>query len=250
MSETIKAVIVEDELASRTTLNNYLNKYCSQVEVLEMADSIASGLAAIKSHKPDLVFLDIEMPYGNAFDLLESIDEVDFEIIFVTAYKDYAIKALNLSAAYYILKPIDIDELVAAVTKICERQKSDESILHSKILLDNIKSNNLINKKIVLPQMDGFEVININDIIRAEANDNYTHIYLVNGKKHLVSKTLKHFDDLLTEFDFIRTHKSHLVNLKYITKYIKGKVGRLRMSDDSYVDVSATRKKQLFDKFK
>jgi two-component system LytT family response regulator len=116
--------------------------------------------------------------------------------------------------------------------------------------MDNIKSNTIQHKKIVLPQMDGFEVVNVNDIIRAEANDNYTNLYLTNGKTYLVSKTLKHFDDMLGDFDFIRTHKSHLVNLQYITKYIKGKSGQVRMSDDSYVDVSATRKKELLERFK
>lgn len=250
MSDKLKAIIVEDEEASRITLNNYLNKYCANVEVLDMADSVQTGLAVIKKHQPDVVFLDIEMPYGNAFDLLESLDNIDFEIIFVTAYRDYAIKALNLSAAYYILKPIDIDELVSAVDKIAERKKEGEDIFHTKILMDNIKSNSIQHKKIVLPQMDGFEVINVNEIIRAEANDNYTNFYLTGGKTFLVSKTLKHFDELLSEFDFIRVHKSHLVNLQYITKYIKGKGGQVRMSDDSYVDVSATRKKELLERFK
>lgn len=250
MSDKLKAIIVEDEEASRITLSNYLNKYCANVEVLDMADSVQTGLTVIKKHQPDVVFLDIEMPYGNAFDLLESLDNIDFEIIFVTAYRDYAIKALNLSAAYYILKPIDIDELVSAVDKIAERKKEGEDIFHTKILMDNIKSNSIQHKKIVLPQMDGFEVINVNEIIRAEANDNYTNFYLTGGKTFLVSKTLKHFDELLSEFDFVRIHKSHLVNLQYITKYIKGKGGQVRMSDDSYVDVSATRKKELLERFK
>jgi len=245
----LKAVIVEDEAASRETLNNYINKYCTAIDVVEMADSVKSGLAAIKANNPDVVFLDIEMPYGNAFDLLDSLDEISFEIIFVTAYRDYAIKALNLSAAYYILKPIDIDELVAAVEKITANKKEGEENFHTKILIDNIKSNAIQHKKIVLPQMDGFEVVNVSEIIRAEANDNYTNFYLTNGKKFLVSKTLKYFDDLLSDFDFIRIHKSHLVNLQYITKYIKGKGGQVRMADDSIVDVSATRKKELLEKF-
>lgn len=246
----LKAIIVEDEEASRVTLNNYLTKYCKHVNVLQMADSVQSGLEAIKNHQPDVVFLDIEMPYGNAFDLLESLDEIDFEIIFVTAYRDYAIKALNLSAAYYILKPIDIDELIAAVEKITLRKKQGEDIFHTKILMDNIKNNNIQHKKIVLPQMDGFEVVNVNEILRAEANDNYTKFYLSNGKTYLISKTLKYFDDLLAEFDFIRIHKSHLVNLQYITKYVKGKGGQVKMSDGSLVDVSTTRKKALLERFK
>jgi two-component system LytT family response regulator len=215
-----------------------------------MADSVKTGIEAIIKNKPDVVFLDIEMPYGNAFDLLETLDEINFEIIFVTAYRDYAIKALNLSAAYYILKPIDIDELVIAVEKIVERKNAGDANFHTKILMDNLKSNTIQHKKIVLPQMDGFEVVNVNDIIRAEANDNYTNFYLTNGKTLLVSKTLKHFDDLLADFDFIRIHKSHLVNLQYITKYIKGKGGQVRMFDDSFVDVSATRKKELLERFK
>lgn len=246
----LKAIIVEDEAASRETLNNYINKYCPEVEVVEMADSVKSGLKAIKRINPDVVFLDIEMPYGNAFDLLDALDEIPFEIIFVTAYRDYAIKALNLSAAYYILKPIDIDELVFAVQKIAKRKTAGDTNFHTKILIENIKSTSIQNKKIVLPQMDGFEVVSINDIIRAEANDNYTNFYLSNEKTFLVSKTLKHFDDLLCDFDFIRIHKSHLVNLQYITKYIKGKGGQVRMSDDSFVDVSAIRKKELLERFK
>jgi two-component system LytT family response regulator len=245
----LKAVIVEDEEASRITLKNYITKYCTDIEVLEMADSVKTGIEAIKKNKPDVVFLDIEMPYGNAFDLLDTLDEIDFEIIFVTAYRDYAIKALNLSAAYYILKPIDIDELVLAVEKIVERKNAGDANFHTKILMDNLKSNTIQNKKIVLPQMDGFEVVNVNDIIRAEANDNYTNFYLTNGKTFLVSKTLKHFDDLLADFDFIRIHKSHLVNLQYITKYIKGKGGQVRMIDESIVDVSVNRKKELIERF-
>ncbi|MCB0402648.1 MAG: response regulator transcription factor [Flavobacteriales bacterium] len=247
--KNLKAIIVEDEEASRVTLNNYLARYCKNVDVLDMADSVKSGLNAIQKHQPDVVFLDIEMPFGNAFDLLESLNDINFEIIFVTAYRDYAIKALNLSAAYYILKPIDIDELINAVNKITERKKEGEDVFHTRILMDNIKSNSLQHKKIVLPQMDGFEVIKVNEIIRAEADDNYTKFYLQGGKTYLVSKTLKHFDELLCEFDFIRVHKSHLVNLHHIAKYIKGKGGQVQMSDDSLVDVSPTRKKELIDKF-
>ncbi|MGB0887292.1 MAG: LytR/AlgR family response regulator transcription factor [Vicingaceae bacterium] len=246
----LKAVIVEDEEASRETLNNYITKYCPNVDVLAMADAVQTGLEAIKKHKPDVVFLDIEMPYGNAFDLLDALDEIEFEIIFVTAYRDYAIKALNLSAAYYILKPIDIDELVNAVDKISNNKKEGDDNFHTKILMENIKTNTIQHKKIVLPQMDGFEVVNVNDIIRVEANDNYTNFYLTNRKTHLVSKTLKHFDELLNDFDFIRIHKSHLVNLHYITKYIKGKGGQVRMADESVVDVSPTRKKELLARFK
>jgi len=243
MAQLLKAVIVDDEEASRITLNNYLSKYCPKIIVAQMADGIEQGLAAIEQHQPDVVFLDIEMPYG-------TIDHIAFEIIFVTAYRDYAIKALNLSAAYYILKPIDIDELILAVDKIVERKKEGIDTFHAKILMDNIKTSNIQHKKIVLPQLDGFEVVNVNEIVRVEADDNYTNFFLTNGNTYLVSKTLKHFESLLTEFDFLRVHKSHLVNLQYITKYVKGKGGQVQLIDNSMVEVSPARKKELIDRFK
>ena len=248
--DKLRAIIVEDEEASRETLKNYLAKYCPQVELLAMADSVKSGYEAITQHQPDLVFLDIEMPYGNAFDLLDKFEDISFEIVFVTAYRNYAIKALNLSAAYYILKPIDIDELVNAVTKIEQNRQTSDEYFHTKILMDNIKATSKQLHKIVLPQMDGFEVVQVKDIIRAEANDNYTLFHMEGGKKYLVSKTLKHFENLLTDFDFMRVHKSHLINIQYVTKYVKGKGGQVILSDGSYIDVSVNKKKDLMGRFK
>jgi len=250
MSEKLKAVIVEDELASRETLTAYLEKYCPDVELLAEADSVKSGLEIITLHKPDVVFLDIEMPYGNAFDLLEQIPDVDFEVVFVTAYSNYAIKALNLSASYYILKPISIDELIRAVEKIKANRSKEEVSIHSKILLDNIQEVNKPNHKIVLPLLNGFEVVHVRDIIRCQANDNFTEFYLKDGSKKLISRTLKFYEELLKEFDFIRVHKSHLINFQYVTKYLKGKGGQVEMSDGSTVDVSVNRKADFLEKFK
>jgi len=250
MTELLKAIIVEDEKASRETLKNYLTKYCPQVELLAMADSVESGYKTIISNKPDIVFLDIEMPFGNAFDLLDKFNDIDFEIIFVTAYKDYAIKALNLSAAYYILKPIDIDELIHAVDKIAKNKKENIESFNTKILLQNIKSANSQHKKIVLPQMDGFEVVLLKNVIKAEASDNYTIFFMEDGKKYVVSKTLKHFENLLSEYNFLRIHKSWLINVQHITKYKKGKGGEVHLVDGSSVPVSSTYKRSLLDIFK
>lgn len=245
MTEKLKAIIVEDELASRETLTSYLENYCPDVELIAEADSVKSGFEMIKKHKPDVVFLDIEMPYGNAFDLLEKIENIDFEIVFVTAYSNYAIKALNMSASYYILKPISIDELINAVEKIKKNREEDKVSIHSKVLLENIQSVNKQNHKIVLPQLSGFEVVNVTDIVRCQADDNFTKFFLKDGTSKLISRTLKYYDEILREFKFIRIHKSHLVNFQYITRYLKGKGGQVEMIDGSTVDVSPNRKKEL-----
>lgn len=250
MSEKLKAIIVEDEEASRETLKNYLEKYCPTVNLLAMAESVQQGKEAILKFNPDIVFLDIEMPYGNAFDLLDQLEEIDFEIVFVTAYSNYAIKALNMSAAYYILKPVDIDELIQAVDKITLNKADDNEAFHTKILLENIKRSHHQNQKIVLPQLNGFEVVEVKDIIRCEANDNFTQFYMTNGDKHLICRTLKFFEELLNELDFIRVHKSHLVNAQHIKQYIKGKGGQVKMADGKFVDVSSQKKDILLQWFR
>ncbi len=246
----LKAIIVEDEATSREILRNYIAKYCKQVHVSAEADSVKSGLEAINKHNPDLVFLDVEMPYGNAFDLLEQVDNKSFETIFVTAFDHYAIKALNFSAAYYILKPIDIDELIKAVDKITEKRQSAEHAVRTNILIDNIKIENKQLQKILLPLLDGFEVIQIKDIIHCKANDNFTEFFFTDGSKKLICRTLKFYEDLLGELDFIRIHKSHLVNLQHIKRYKKGKGGQVFMSDGSTLDVAVTKKHILIEKFR
>ena len=245
----LRAIIVEDEEAGRVTLANYIGKYCPGVKIDAMTDSVKSGLEAIKKYRPDIVFLDVEMPFGNGFDLLEQCEEIDFETVFVTAYSEYAIKALNFSASYYILKPIDIDELVNAVEKIKkEKEKNDRSV-HSKILLENIKNSNKQLHKIVLPLLDGFEVVQVKDIIRCQADDNFTIFFLQDGSERMISRTLKFYEEMLKDFDFVRIHKSHLVNIQHIKRYKKGKGGQVIMSDGAEVDVSVKRKKDLLKKF-
>lgn len=245
----LKAIIVDDEEASRDTLKNYLGRYCPDVELMAQADSVKKGIEAIRQYQPDIVFLDVEMPYGNAFDLLEQVQDVSFETVFVTAFSNYALKALNLSASYYILKPIEIDELILAVDKIKKHKEEHKELLHTKILVENIHTENKQAQKIVLPLLDGFEVIQVKDIIRCEANDNFTDFILTGNRKVMICRTLKHYETMLEDYNFVRVHKSHLINVQHVTKYLKGKGGQLIMSDQSYVDVSPNKKEVLMQRF-
>lgn len=245
----LRTVIIDDEQISRDILGNYISKYCNDVEVVGYGENVETGIKIIEKEKPDIVFLDVEMPYGNAFDLLEKIENITFETVFVTAFSEYAIKALNFSASYYILKPIDIDELLLAIEKIRKNKLNSSPNIHTKTLIDNIKNTNRQHQKIILPLLDGFEVIQVKDIIRCQANDNFTDFHLQNGKKIVICRTLKHYEDLLEEFGFMRIHRSHLVNLDFVTKYNKGKGGFLTLSDDTELEISPTKKKEFLDRF-
>lgn len=240
----LNAILIEDESNSREILRNYLAKYCPNVHLVGEADSIGKGLALIESKSLDLVFLDVEMPFGNAFDLLDQLPERTFETVFVTAYDHYAKDALNHHAAYYLTKPINIDELIKAVEYVVEvRQK--ENALENGVLQSKAKS---ANGKITLPQQDGFQVLNVSDIIYCKADDNYTEIFL-EDKRIVVSKTLKYFEEALSSYAFARIHKSYLVNIDEVVKYRKGKGGSVVVSNGKELLVSASRKKELLSYF-
>ncbi|MDV7140002.1 LytTR family DNA-binding domain-containing protein [Maribacter sp. TH_r10] len=240
----LKALIVEDEANSREILQNYLSKYCENVTVLGEAASIKEALAFIQKNELDLVFIDVEMPYGNAFDLLDQLPDRDFETIFVTAYNQYAMDALNNHAAYYLMKPINIDELIKAVTYVSDI-KTKETALEDQVLNAQLPS---VEGKITLPQQDGFQVLNVNDILYCKADDNYTEIHL-EKKKILVSKTLKYFEEALSQYPFARIHKSYLVNVNEVVKYRKGKGGSVVVSNGKELLVSASKKKELLAYF-
>lgn len=251
MTEKIKAIIIEDELQSRAILEQYLIKYCKDVELAGEATNINAGEALINDVNPQLVFLDIEMPFGSGFDLLERLPKINFEVVFITAYSEYAIQALNISAAYYILKPIAIDDLLTAVEKVkAKLVEGDKGFSNTKLLADNIKTIHQQAQKIVLPKMDGFDVVKIADIIRVEAADNYATVYTIGNGKHVISKTLKYYEDLLTDYGFLRSHKSHLVNLSHIIEYKRGKTGELFLSEGHKALVSPNSKKALMNYFK
>ncbi len=242
----LNAIIVEDEEASRSILKNYLNKYCPNVNVLGEGENIEEGLVLIRNNDLDLVFLDVEMPYGNAFDLLDKVGDINFETVFVTAYNHYAMEALNAHASYYLMKPISIDELIKAVDYVNEI-KTKEDALQDEVL---VPKTNMVSGKITIPQQDGFEILSMSDILYCKADDNYTEIYLNNSKKKLVSKTLKYFEEALTASSFVRIHKSYLVNINEIVKYVKGKGGSVVLSNGKQVIVSASKKADLLSYFK
>lgn len=242
----LNAIIVEDEQTSRDILKNYLIKYCPNVTVLGEAQNIDEALVLIRNNDLDLVFLDVEMPYGNAFDLLEKVGDINFETVFVTAYNQYAMDALNAHASYYLMKPISIDELIKAVDYVTEI-KTKEDALQDQVL---VPKTNSVSGKITIPQQDGFEVINTADILYCKADDNYTEIYLNNNKKKLVSKTLKYFEEALNDGNFARIHKSYLVNVNEIVKYVKGKGGSVILSNGKQLMVSASKKSDLLSFFK
>ena len=241
----ITAIIVEDEAVSREILRNYLGKYCPNVNLLGEASNINEAYELIQKHEIDLVFLDVEMPFGNAFDLLEKVEDRRFETVFVTAYDHYAIEALNSHASYYLLKPISIDELIKAVNHVVEI-KERENDLQNKILSPKVTST---SGKITIPVQDGFEVLDVNDIVFCKADDNYTEIHLANSKK-LVSQTLKYFEMALSEYSFARIHKSYLVNINAIVKYKKGKGGSVVVSNGKEILVSSSKKGTLLSYFK
>jgi two-component system LytT family response regulator len=240
----LKAVIVEDEANSREILRNYLAKYCEKVTLLGEGATIEEGLQQIKKHRPDLVFLDVEMPFGNAFDLLDQIPDRTFETIFVTAYNQYAMDALNHHAAYYLMKPINIDELIKAVDYV-RAIKEKENALEGQVLQARpVRAEG----KITLPQQDGFQVLDVSDIYFCKADDNYTEIYL-EKKRIVVSKTLKYFEEALQSYSFARIHKSYLVNVTEVVKYKKGKGGSVVLSNGKELSVSASKKADLLSYF-
>ncbi|MEN3323447.1 LytTR family DNA-binding domain-containing protein [Mariniflexile soesokkakense] len=241
----LTSIIVEDEETSREILKNYLKKYCPNVSVIGEASNVEEALVLIRNNDLDLVFLDVEMPYGNAFDLLDKVGDINFETIFVTAYNHYAIDALNAHASYYLMKPISIDELIKAVDYVTEL-KTKEDALQNQVL---VPKTNTVNGKITIPQLDGFEVINTADILFCKADDNYTEIHLNTNKKKTVSKTLKYFEDILIDSSFARVHKSYLVNVNEVVKYVKGKGGSVVLSNGKEIMVSASKKSELLSYF-
>ena len=241
----LKTILVEDEARSREILRNYIAKYCPNIELVGEASGIDEGLDLIKNNELDLVFLDVEMPYGNAFDLLDKVENRTFETIFVTAYDHYAVEALNNQASYYLLKPISIDDLITAV-EIVTDIKQKETELAEAVLTPK---SEMVSGKITVPQQDGFEVLKTSEILFCKADDNYTEIHLQTGKL-LASKTLKYFEEALQEFGFSRIHKSYVVNVNSIVKYKKGKGGSVVLENDKELQVAPSRKAALLNYFK
>lgn len=243
----IRSVIVEDETAAREVLRSYLTKYCPQVEVVGEAHNSKEAIPLLHELQPQLVFLDVEMPFGNAFDVLEACGDLTFETIFVTAYSEYSLKALNMSAAYYLLKPISIEELIAAVNKVYQQVVNKELFNRNKVIVENFREPKAEKQQVILPTMEGFEVVKMEEIVRLKGNGNFTDLYLKDGSKKMVSRFLKHFSEILP-LPFLRVHKSHIVNTDFIKAYNKG--GYITMEDGSEVEISPTYKEDFLRNFK
>jgi two-component system LytT family response regulator len=240
----VRSIVVDDELKSRESLKILLEDFCENAEVLALCQNVEEGVRAIEEHKPDVVFLDIQMQRETGFDLLARIKPINFEVVFTTAHSEYAIKAFKFSAIDYLLKPIDIEELKKALDKVDKKLHSNISARLEQ-LVQNLKPSAGQNYKLALPTSDGLIFVKIEEIIYCEASSNYTQIFTHDGKKHVVSRTLKEYEDLLVDHNFFRIHNSFLINLNSIKKYVRGEGGYVIMENDKSLDVSK-RKKEGF----
>lgn len=241
----IKALIVDDELHGRNALRRSLAENCPEVKVLALCDTPEAGIEKIKELQPDLVFLDIQMPKLSGFDVLQQLSPITFEVVFVTSYDQYAIRAIKFSALDYLLKPVDPNELMQAVQRAKEQLEHVGGSYRYQSVLNNIDHTSGKIEKLAVPTLDGIDFYKTEDIIYCDADGHYTTLYLVGKRKEVVSKTLKDFENLLSESGFFRIHNSSLVNMRHIQKYVRGEGGYVVLTEDYHVTV-ARRKKDAF----
>jgi len=245
--KNLRAVIIDDEEHCRHALKKQLSWSIPDLELVGMAANIAEGKKVLEELNPDILFLDIEMPGGTGFDLLSSMDEIPYHVIFTTAYDEYAIEAIRLNAVDYLLKPIDEDELLTAFHKVIERDK-DEVVSSLENLVTYLRKQNSHIKKIALPTQEGLEFISTDDIIRCESEGSYSYIHLTGDRKLFLSKTLKSLEGIIDDERFIRVHHSHVVNLQYVKKYLKGAGGQLILDNGAIIPVSKSKKENFLGK--
>ena len=244
----IKAIIIDDEQHCINRLSGLLDEHCKEtVHVMGNFLSLEEGINAIYKLQPALVFLDVQLGEHTGFDLLKQLNEINFEVIFTTAFDKYAVQAFKFCAIDYLLKPIDADDLKLAVDKLSKKISKEEVSKQFEVLFHNLKHVGSL-KRICVPVMTGFVFLQVNDIIRCESDINYTTIFLSNKQKLLVAKTLKEFEELLSDHDFFRVHNSHLINLAHIKSYNKGKGGFVTLDDNSQIEVSTRRKEEFLKK--
>lgn len=240
----MKAIIIDDEQAVRNTISALLKQNFHDITVSAQAGSVEEGYAAVMEHQPDLLFLDVELPDGLGFDLLKKVSPVHFRVIFITGHQEYALDAIKVSALDYILKPIDLDELRSAIEKAREVVNHEEEQMKLLALSENLHGKRVL-KRIILRTADALQLISVSDIIRAEAESNYTHFYLAGGKHIMVSRTIKEYETLLSGSGLIRVHQSHIVNLNHIDKFIKRDGGYILLKNGSSVPVSPNLKEKV-----
>lgn len=242
----MKAIIIDDEVNCCKALSVLLQRHSPDIEVVATCQNGSEGLVAIQLHSPDIVFLDIQMPGMTGFEMLEKLPAFDFHLVFTTSFDQYALKAFRFSAMDYLLKPIDKDELLKAIEKLKKINKTSPRQVEA--LLQKVRHPLQAMNKIALPTMEGLQLVPVHSIISCESDDNYTILFLNDRRKIVVSCTLKEIEEMLEDFPFIRVHRSYLVNLNEIEKYVKGEGGYLIMSDGSNIDVSRSRKEDLLKK--
>lgn len=244
----MRCIIVDDELKAREILCAILEEHCPSMTVVAQASNIEEAENLLNNHQIDVLFLDVEMPGGTGFDLLEKVKSIDFEVIFTTAYDQYAIKAIKFSAIDYLLKPLQVDELKDALSRVTEKRNGVDALSKDNLLalLENVKPRN--KKKIAIAEGKGMVILSIDQIVRCEADKNYTNIFLQNGQHILSSKNLKEYEDMLHDEAFYRVHQSHLINLNFIEKLTKEDGAYLILKDGSQIEVSRRRKSELMDR--
>jgi two-component system LytT family response regulator len=250
MSE-IKAIIVDDEQHCIEALHTMLQKKCPEVTVVGSVNSVKDAKDLITELQPDVVFLDVEMPHQNGFELLKLFDKINFDVIFTTAYEQYALKAIKFNALDYLLKPFSVKELQDAIQKCVSRRQGQVNEQHTspiEVFLQNMKTLHQTHKKIALPTINGLVFTPVQNIVRCESTGNYTRIFFTDKKNLMVSRPLKEFEELLTDVDFFRVHNSHLINLQQMQSYIQGEGGFALMSDGTQVEVSRRRKADFLKK--
>jgi len=245
--QKLNAVVIDDEVGGRETLAALLVEIESIVEVVGTANGVATGRTLIEEKEPDLVFLDIEMNDGTGFDLLNYWEKLPFEVVFVTAYNEYALKAFEVAALDYLLKPVNIEKLKRAVSRAESKIDSDDDSLQEKIQVfqENYAKPHSQENKLALPTLNGYSFVPIKDIIFCKADDAYTELYLTNKRKEVVSMKLIRIEEMLAGYRFSRIHRSYFINLNHVVRYLKGRGGEVEMSDGSNIDV-ARRKKEEF----
>ena len=239
----LNAILIDDEERARNTLSSLLLNYCPEISILATCSNVPDGVLAINKHKPDVIFLDIEMPDYNGFELLGFFREIDFDIIFVTAYSEYAVKAFEISAVDYILKPIDIDQLKNSVEKLKQKKLHSQMQEQIELLKDSYRGDDI--RKIALSMSNGLTFVEVSDIVLLEADGAYTTFYLKDGQKFLVSKKLKFYEDILSNRSyFFRTHRSYFINVNFIKTYSRSE-NAILMENDFSVTISRDRKQEF-----
>jgi len=242
--EPLKAILIDDEWSSLQNLQQKLTEFCPDVEIIATAQKPEDAILLIRQHKPDVIFLDIEMPRMNGFRMLDELGQFDFDIIFTTAYNHYAVDAIRISAFDYLMKPVAIKDLQSAVERLA-RSRQIQTKDKLDVLRQSLSANRSQEEKIAVPTNEGLEFIPIRNILHIESSSNYSKLFLLEGKSILVTKLLKEFEDLLVPYQFFRVHNSHLINLKYIKKYIRGEGGQVIMQNGDVIDVSRRKKDEF-----